>query len=43
MRRILGRLELFISKSDYRYLGDLRGEETKARYLALRVLGGINL
>jgi len=43
MRRILGRLELFISKSDYRYLGDLRGEEAKARYLALQVLGGINL
>jgi hypothetical protein len=43
MRRILGRLELFISKSDYRYLRDLRGEEAKARYLALQVLGGINL
>jgi hypothetical protein len=43
MRMILEKLKLFISKSDYRYLGVLRGEEAKARYPASQVLGGINL
>ncbi|MCL7386657.1 MAG: DUF6062 family protein [Thaumarchaeota archaeon] len=43
MKGILERLELFINKSDYRYLGNLKGEEAKARYLASQVLGGMDL